>query len=1052
MKKYSLFLFAFMCCIGTLISQRTISGVLTDQSGEALIGANIIIKGTQVGTISDINGNYTIDVPENSNILVISYAGYITQEVPIDGQSVINVSLAEGLELDEIVVTALGIKRSEKSLGYSVQEIGGSDLVATQSTNIVNNLAGNIAGVQVVSGAGSSIGGSAKIRIRGVNGLNGGDPLFVVDGTPISNANFSGSTAGSDFGNLASDINPDDIEKISVLKGPSASALYGNRAKNGVVLITMKKGKKSRGIGVTASSSVSMDKVYILPEYQNEYAGGYSQDFIKVTDPVDGKEYNTLNYSADESWGPKMDGTAYRPYWSWFPGSDYGKTVPLSANPDNVRNFFDTGVLNQNSVSISGGGEDATFRISYANVNQTGVFPNSKFNKNSIGVSGSYDMSDKLKVTASINVLDNSGTGRPEFGYNGKNPATSFNQWFQRQLDMDRMRDYYTDAGVMKSWNIRSTSDVRPLYWDNPFYIQNVSFNTDSRSRYFGNVTLSYEITDDLDIRGSVHRDDYTQRIEYRNGSESLDESYYSEFIGSGREDNYELILDYTKSFGEISFDANLGGNQRVNSYHSENASTVGGLNTPNLFTLGASIDRPNLRSFVSEKRVNSVFAAANIGYRDFFYLGGTARNDWSSALPKDNNSYFYPSISTSFVISELFNASDIFSFGKIRASYAQVGADLDAYLINQTYGLGTPYGSDPSFNVPNSLIDPNLKPAISTSYEAGVDIRLLADRLGFDFTFYNQDSKDEILSIAIPGSTGYSTALINAGLFRSKGYEITLYGSPVKSTNFEWDLSFNVSHNTSKVVELYEDLTNYKLADAIGGTRWGGLSVNAKVGEEWGTLIGAGYKYDANGNTLVTASGAYARDGAKNLGSILPDYTGGLRSTMRIFGLDINAMFDFQIGGKFFSTSKMFNNYSGLGIATVGNNDKGNPIRNDVADGGGVKVEGTLESGEAYSGYVDPSTYYGRLFGFHEAYIYDATYVKWRELSVGYTLPRKMFNAKFSKLRVSALIRNPLLIHSAVKGIDPSEILPGSNNIVFEERGGLPGTRSFGLKLDIGL
>ena len=508
MKKLSLLLLSFMCFASTMIAQRTVSGVLTDQSGLPVIGANIIVKGTFNGTVSDIDGNYSLEVPEDATTLVVSYAGYSTQEVNIDGQSVINVVLSEGLELDEVVVTALGIKRSEKSLGYSVQEIGGADLVQTQSTNIVSNLAGNVAGVQVITGAGSSVGGSAKIRIRGVNGLSGGDPLFVVDGTPISNSNFSGSTSGSDFGNLAADINPDDIDKISILKGPAASALYGNRAKNGVVLITLKKGAKSKNLGIAISSSVTVDKVYILPDYQNEYAGGYSQSFSEYTDPVDGKDYLGLNYSADESWGPRIDGTQYRPYYSWFPGENYGKTIPLTANPNNVRDFFDTGVTNQNSVSISGGGETTSFRLSYANVNQTGVFPNSRFDKNSVGLSGGHDITDRLKVTTTLNVISNSGRARPVFGYTGKNPANSFNQWFQRQLDIDKMREYLTPEGVMQSWNIRSPGNVTPLYWDNPFCIQNESYNTDGRTRYFGNISLAYAITDDLNIRGSIHKDD----------------------------------------------------------------------------------------------------------------------------------------------------------------------------------------------------------------------------------------------------------------------------------------------------------------------------------------------------------------------------------------------------------------------------------------------------------------------------------------------------------------------------------------------------------------
>lgn len=1053
MKKLFTLIALLLLVVGFSYAQHMVSGVITGEDGEPLIGASVLVKGATVGTVADFDGSYSVTVPEGSETLVFSYTGYTEQEIQIGTQDVINVVLVQGLDLGEVVVTALGIKREKKALGYSVQELGGADLTVTQSENIVRNLAGNVAGVQVLSSAGSSVGGSAKIRIRGVNGLSGGDPLFVVDGTPISNSNFSGTTAGSDFGNLAGDINPEDVETLSVLKGPSATALYGNRAKNGVVLITLKKGARSQGIGVTASSSLTFDNVYVLPEYQDEYAGGYAQDFIPVTDPVDGREYMTLNYSADESWGPRMDGTQYRPWWSWFPGAKYGKTVPLTAQPNNVRDFFDQGVNNQNAVSITGGGESTSYRLSYANVNQRGVFPNSKFNKNSISVGGSHDITSKLTISTSINVVANQGRARPEFGYNGKNPATSFNQWFQRQIDMDQLRDYLNEDGTMKSWNIRSATNLRPLYWDNPFYIQYRSFNTDSRSRYYGNINLNYKLSDHISIKGAVHRDDYTQRIEYRNGSESLDPSFYSEFVANGREDNYELIMSYNQVFGDFSVDANLGGNQRVNDFHRNIGSTVGGLNTPNLFTLGASTDRPNLTSFISEKKVNSVFAAANFGYKNWLYLGATIRNDWSSALPVDNNSYMYPSVSGSIVFSEFMGQSSVLSFGKVRASWAQVGSDLDPYRINNTYNSGTPYGSTPSFNENNILVDPNLKPALSTSYEVGLDLRFLNERLSVDLTYYNQDSRDEILSLAIPGSTGYSRTLINAGLFNSQGYEITLGATPFDGTNFRWNFAINFAHNTSKVVDLYEDLENYKLADAIGGVRWGGLSVNAKKGAEWGTLIGGGYTYDATGNLQVSESGRFTRTAGKELGSILPDFTGGFRTGLSIYGFDVNAVIDFQLGGKFFSVSKMFNAYSGLGVETIGNNDKGNPLRDEVDAGGGVKVEGVTTDGTPVSTYVDAVTYFGRLFGFHERWIYDATYVKWRELSVGYTFPKSIIgNTPFRNLRLAAIARNPLLIHSEVEGIDPSEILPGANNLVFEERGGLPGTRSYGLKLNISL
>lgn len=1052
MKKILLLLFLVFGSATVMLAQRTVNGVVSDVGGEPLIGASVVATNdATVGTITDIDGSFSLDVPDGTTSLEVSYTGYGTQIIDITSDDNFDIQLTEGELIDEVVVTALGIKRDEKSLGYSVQELGGENLNRTQSSNIVSNLAGNVAGVQVLSGAGSSVGGSAKVRIRGVNGLSSGDPLYVVDGTPISNANFSGSTSGSDFGNLASDINPEDVEKISVLKGPSATALYGNRAKNGVVLITLKKGAKSKGFGVTASTSVAWDKVYILPEYQNEYAGGYSQSFIDVVDPADGKTYKTLNYSADESWGPKIDGTQYRPWYSWFSGADYGKTIPLAANPNNVRDFFNTGLTNQNSFSVNGGGDKTAFRISYANFNQKGVFPNSKFVKNSVGLSGSYDLTDRLKVSADLNILSNSGRARPVFGYAGKNPATSFNQWFQRQLDIDKLRDYESADGIMKSWNIRSASNTRPLYWDNPFYIQYNSYSTDARSRYYGNLGTSYKLTDEITLRGAVRRDDYSQVVENRNGSKSLDPSSYSKLSATGREDNFEVAADYSSRItDDMTLDINVGANKRINNYNQTFGATAGGLNTPDLFTLKASVDRPTLTSYESQKIVNSVYGAVNWGYRDFLYLGATVRNDWSSALPKDNNSYLYPSLSMSLVFTELMSNNSILSYGKLRGSWAKVGSDLSPYEINKTYVIGNPYGSVPTMFEPGVLANPNLKPALSSSYEVGADLKFLNDRFGIDVTYYVQNSKDEILRLDVPGTTGYGNVLVNAGLFKSSGWELALNANPVRTEKFNWDMSFNFARNRSEIKELYKDLKTYKLADAIGGNRWGGLTVNANVGEQWGTFNGNGFVYK-DGKRVIGKDGRFARE-KKNLGSVLPDFTGGFRTSVSYGNIDLSAMVDFQVGGKFFSVSKMFNAYSGLGIETVGNNDKGNPVRNPVSEGGGVFVEGVLEDGTPYSTNVPASTYYGRLFGLHENWIYDATYVKWRELSVGYTLPTSLLNGKLRRLRVAAIVKNPLLIYSTVDGIDPSEILPGSNNIAFEERGGLPGTRSFGIKLDVAL
>ncbi len=1058
MKRISLVLFMALFAIGTALAQRTITGTLSDISGEPLIGANILVKGTTIGAVTDFDGTYTLDVPDGSNVLVFSYTGFETQEIELGTSNVVDVSLVEGITLAETVVTALGIARDEKSLGYSVQEVKGEDLSLARDNNVAAALAGKVSGVQVVSASGASLGGTSKVRIRGANSLTGGEPLWVVDGTPISNQNFSNRTGaptsgdtnrGTDFGNLAQDINPDDIETISVLKGPAATALYGQRAAGGVVLVTTKKGKDRQGIGVSVNSSVTAENVYILPDYQDSYAGGYTQDFITATDPVDGQDYNVLNFAADESWGPPIAGQPYRPWYTWYPGTpDYGQVVPLTANPDNVRDFFETGVTYNNSVSLNGGNENTTFRLSYANVNQKGVVPNSELKKNNVGIAASTKLTQKLTLSANVNLANTNGAGRPIYGYDG-GVIQSFNQWFQRQLDIDKLRDYKNPDGTFRSWNIRSATNLRPLYWDSPFFTVFENRDTDNRDRYFGNVTLNYEITDNLSIKGAVHRDNYTQRIEARKTTGGLDQDFYSEYVASAQEDNYEVILQYNKSFGNMSFDATAGGNIRINDFHSNFNATQGGLNAPNLFNIKASTDRPITNSFLSEKVVRSVFASANVGFKSLLYLGATIRNDWSSALPDDNNSYLYPSVTGSFVFSELIDNSNFLSYGKIRGSVAQVGSDLNPYQTSFTYGAGTPYGNSSSFSLPNTLINEDLKPALTSSYEIGLDMRFFNNRVGFDLTYYDQHAKDQILTLGVPGSSGFSNAIINAGDIQSTGVELSLFATPFDKQNFSWDVNFNIASNDSKVIELADGLDNRRL----DGWGWGGLSVNAPVGEEWGTFRGRGHKVHANGQNIITEDGFYVREDNKDLGGLLPDFTGGLRNTFNIAGFNVGAFIEFQIGGQFHSVTRMFNAYSGLAPETAEINENGKNVRDPLEEGGGVKVSGVLEDGTPHSAFVEPQSLYSdNLFALNEFWMYDATYIKLREVSIGYALPKKLYaNLPIQNISLNLIGRNLALLHSKVDGLDPSEIPPGANNYVFQENGQLPGVRSLGINLKLG-
>ncbi|MBB6328695.1 TonB-linked SusC/RagA family outer membrane protein [Algoriphagus iocasae] len=1046
---------------GVFAQSKTISGIVTSsEDGLGLPGVSVLVKGTTNGTITGIDGDYSIQLPADRNILQFSFVGMKSVEVTVGNESEINVVLDPDVKaLNEVIVTALGVSRDDRSVGASIQSVKGEDLTATRNSNVVGNLAGKVAGVQVIGSSGAAIGGTQNIRLRGINTLGGGSPLFVVDGTPISNTSISpnNDAAGRDYGNLAADINPDDIESVSVLKGPSAAALYGNRAANGVIIITTKKGNKKKGLGIEINQSTTLENVYVLPEYQNEYAGGYTQDLLTFSyDPnihpeswasFDGQKM--LNYAADESWGPKMDGTMIRHWDSWLDGPQFGELRALVPQPDNVRNFFDTGVTTNTGVSFSAGDALSNFRVSLNNINQKGVMPGSELSKNNVSFNGSQQLNDKLSVGLNFNFTGTNAHGRPASGYTGRNPVNSFNQWFQRQIDMDRLAQYRNPDGTYRSWNIRSPLESRPLYWNNPYYEAYENAPEDSRDRVYGNFNVSYKLTDALKVSGFLRTDFYNQKIEERIASGGLDLDFYSVSQRIGREDNYEILLQYDKMFGEFSVTANAGGNIRKNLYSSMYEGTVGGLAVPNYYNIDASVDRPSTDSYKSTKTVRSVYGNVSVGYQNTIFLDATLRNDWSSSLPKANNSYLYPSITSSFVFTELMGGGGSFlSFGKLRASYAQVGSDIGPYEIAQIYNVSTPYGSFPNLQVPNTAANPNLKPALSSSYEAGVDLRFWNGKVNFDLTFYRNDNKDQILNLTVPGSSGFSGALVNAGNIRSEGVELSIGGTPIQKRDFSWDVSLNLAHNTSKVIELAAGLDNRQLQSAY----WG-MTINAKVGEEWGTLIGTGFKYADNGLPIINEDGSYAIERNKDLGTTLPTATGGFTNTFRYKNFDLTAFIEFQAGGQFYSVTKMFNAYSGLGKETAGLNDKGSPLRDPVEDGGGVRVDGALEDGTPTTVYVDAYDYFSGMFGLHENWIYDASYVKLREIRLGYSLPAKLVNkTPFHTLNVAFIAKNLWLIHTNVPGLDPSEFGSGANGYAYFESGQLPGVRSLGFNVRIGL
>ncbi len=693
---------------------RQLSGVVKNSKGDPIPSASVQQKGTTNGVIADEAGRFTISVTGANPVLVISSAEFSAIELRIGTASSYDIVLQEAGNMTEVLVTALGISRKERSLGYSTQQVKGNNLTLTKEQNVIGSLSGKIAGVQVTGASGASMGGTQKIKIRGVNSLGGTDqPLIVVDGTPISNANYA-SNDKADFGNLAQDINPEDIESINVLKGPAASALYGIRGQFGVIMITTKKGKKgAKKVNVEFSSAFSVEKAGNFLPLQNLYGGGSSQVWRTLPN---GEKY--VDMSVDESWGPRMDGTPVRHVFSFYPQDpEYKKLMPFVPQPTNIEDYYRTGNNINNGIVISGGNENTTFRLSFNDTRIQGVEPNTWLRRNNVGLSAGMDITRKLNITANINFATNSAQ-RPTQG--SEYGARYMVQWFQRNVDMKRLKDYKYADGTFKNWNLNRPStttgeitNFNPLYWNNPYFEVYENPTNDNRDRFFGNIGVTYQVITGLKLSGFIRSDLYTQSIEEKSAFGGRRLPSYSNGKYQNREFNYEFLATYDKKWGELTLDANLGGNLYKRRYTEVTGATVGGLVSPGNYTLAASVDRPAVSSYLLRKEVRSLYAMTSFGYKNTYFLDASIRNDNSSALPTDNNSYWYPSVSGSFVFSEMLKWKAL-SFGKIRLSFAKAGSDLSPYQTSFVYSLGTVYTSAPTIPtlaVPDNLANPTYPP-----------------------------------------------------------------------------------------------------------------------------------------------------------------------------------------------------------------------------------------------------------------------------------------------------------------------------------------------------
>jgi TonB-linked SusC/RagA family outer membrane protein len=1021
-------LLAFVVQI-TFAQEKTVSGTVSDSSG-SLPGVSVSIKGTAKGTETDFDGKYSIKA-KTGDVLRFSYLGFKTMEKTVGASATMNATMIEDASvLDEIVVTALGIKRDKKSLGFAQQSVKPENLVRTRETDLNNALAGKVSGVQAV-GAPSAGFGNSGIRLRGQS-----ISLYIVDNVKV---------------NSISDINTDDIADLSVLKGAAATALYGPEAFSGIIVITTKTAKNGQST-ITLNHSSAMENVYLLPSYQNEYGGGYSQDFNTFTfdpaqHPAAWSAFNgqdMVEYYADESWGPKMSGQMVRHWDSWIQGDpEFGKLRAFEANPNNVKDFFNTGSVKNTTVDFTKGGDGYSVKGGLVNIDRESVMPNSFRRQVQAYTNIRFNITDKLEAYANINYQDRRTRNNPDNGYG--NVASNFNQWFQRQLDMDRVKDYKRN-GQFVSWNINSPTNTQPLYWDSPSFETNENVNYQNKNATYGKIGLNYTVNDNLngflELRKTYASFEGNDRLAFGgvnpipNYSNNSSIDYRDELFG---------IVNYSKDLTEdLDLNASAGFELITRGGQSLSGNTNGGLTTLNFYSLSTSVDRPTVNNSSYIEKTQGVFAKASLGYKDMLFLDGSARFDWgSTANAQDNRVETYGG-SVSFIFTKLLPQNDIISFGKLRASAASGPFFPSRYLLSSTFNIGTPYGSSGTLSSQGTFANPLLAGGQRIDYEFGTELKLFKGKVDLDVTYFNRKDKDLPSVVSLDGSTGFTQTYLNSGEQTTSGLEIGVNFTPIRTEDFNWSVYTNFSTLTRTVDAIAEGVDVNVLSSS-----WRGIQLQERVGEEWGAIYGRAFRRDDAGNIILSSTGAPRYDNNQYLGNVLPDFTGGLSNNFSYKNFNLGFDVDFQSGGKVFSVTRMFNNYSGLGIETVGNNNLGNPVRDAVADGGGVLIEGVDETTGAPASYnVASATYWGRLFALHERWLYDASYIKLRTVRLDYDLSKDVLaKTPFKTLNLGVFANNVWLIHSAIPGLDPSEI-ETADGVNWTEGGQLPNVRTVGFNV----
>jgi TonB-linked SusC/RagA family outer membrane protein len=1008
--------------LSELQQQKTITGTVSDKKGP-IPGVNVVVSGTTTGTITDVNGKYSLEVPQDAQSLTFSFIGMTPQVINIGVLTVIDVTMIESaIGLDEVVVTALGISREKKSLSYAVTEVAGESLTEAKEINLGNALTGRIAGVDA-SGSATGPGGSTRVIIRGNGSLIGDNqPLYVVNGIPIviENLGSAGTYGGVDKGNGLASINPDDIESISVLKGGTAAALYGSRAANGVILVTTKSGRARTGIGVEYNTAFTFENPLAIPDWQYEYGSGSLG--LAPTSQSEAVANGRI------SWGSKLDG-------SMVINPD-GIERPYSAQKHNIKNFYDTGTTFSNTLALTGGSDALNFRFSVSNMDVKAIVPNSSVNRKIFNLSTNANLSDKVIFEGKAQYGLELNKNRTYIADFTKNPNAAVGL-LATNIDVRTLAPGYDDQGYETPW-----SDY--VFVVNPYFAASKVKNEDQRHRFIGSFSTRYNINEFIYARARLG-------VDYSNISAwditptgilySPDGSMSENTITSS-EVNSEVILGLNKKFGVVSLNIIGGGNKMYRKSSGYNFSS-GLFNVPFQYFL-TNGKSPSFGKSFRESAINSLFGSADIGYNNYLYLTLSGRQDWFSTLAKESNSLFYPSVGVSFLLSEVWDSKPTWlSYAKARGSWAQVGGGApDPYGLSLVYvAPSTSHLGQPLMNISGSTIPNVLKPYTSTTIEAGLELRLFNNNLSSDITIYDRTTTNDIVAASVPPSSSYNSVALNVGEIRNRGIEFMLSGSPITTDNsFQWNISLNMAYNKNTVLKIADGLTSLAIPGATARTNNG--YVYHFEGQPFGMVSGYSMLKDDNGNIVYnSANGLPIKSAFQSLGRGVPPFTIGLSNDFAYKNMSFGFLLDGKFGGVMYASTNAYGTYYGLDKRTV---------ENGVRESG-VPVSGVDQNGNSFNQTVPAETYYkGIAFSITDQFVSKADFIKLRQFTMGYSIPNNMLsNTPFQSVRLSFAARNLFLVYSAIKNVDPESNYSTSNGQGLENFG-VPPTRSYGFNLSV--